>query len=631
MPAVVVETRPPKADGHALPPLLDAGLRQNPGSARYDGFTIAALAAAGIVAGNAISDVGGWLLRVELSTAGAVELLPMAPASTIAFLCVAVALGCIALGLENRKARRAAAVSVAVVLGLAVTGFVELIADTSVGVNRWILNAIGGQLLPRGSAGRMPLSTAVAFALAAVPLAVLLMGAGGRPRRLAAYASAAAVALIGLLFTIGYLYDGQPVLYGRTGLSMSLTSALSFLLAGIGLGSLVVRGPALQRRAEAEWLKQANAAKSDFLSRMSHELRTPLNAILGFGQLLEIQVEGAENRESAQQIVKAGRHLLHLIDEVLDLAKIESGRLTLSLEPVSLSQIVDEARDLVRHLAAERQIGVEVNRSELAADHVRADQQRLKQVILNLLSNAIKFNANGGTVAISFERRGDQYIRLLVRDTAGGIPDSLVPRLFTPFDRLGAEARGIEGTGLGLALSRDLVKAMGGAMGIEVDSGIGSTFWVDLPASPPPAVVEKPRRTSGPVVSAGDVSHRVVYIEDNLSNYRLVERILELRPDVTLVGAMQGSIGIDLVHELRPSMILLDVHLPDMTGAAVLDRLQMDRATRNIPVIIISADATARQRERLLASGASGYLSKPIVVEDLLATIDRHLPTSVAR
>ena len=378
-----------------------------------------------------------------------------------------------------------------------------------------------------------------------------------------------------------------------------------------------------RRRAEEE-ADHANRAKSEFLSRMSHELRTPLNAILGFGQLLEMDSPSPKQEESVGQILKGGRHLLGLIDEVLDISRIEAGRLRISLEPVPVSATLREAIALVRPIAADR--GIEV-RAEFSDDerHVLADRQRLQQVLLNLLSNAVKYNRADGAVIVSCAETPGQQLSLRVTDSGPGIAPEKLERLFTPFDRLGAEATGVEGTGLGLTLSKHLVEVMGGTLQVESRVAIGSTFAVVLP------MVTAPVETLGPPPSTPrppgadeiESSALVLYIEDNLSNLRLVERIVALRPAVRLLTAMQGRLGLDLAREHRPDLIVLDRHLPDVPGDDVLGLLRADPRTSGIPIVMLSADANGREIQRLLDAGARAYLTKPLDLHEFLGLLDK--------
>jgi len=368
-------------------------------------------------------------------------------------------------------------------------------------------------------------------------------------------------------------------------------------------------------REAKEAADRANRAKSEFLSRMSHELRTPLNAILGFGQLLERQDPRSKQRPHLHHILTAGRHLLELINEVLDISRIESDRMQLSLEPVSVAVALKEAVDLIRPLATEHSVHL-FTPPEKETDHfVLADHQRLKQVLLNLLNNGVKYTPAGGAVMVKCKLVGET-VRLAVHDTGVGIAPEMLARAFTPFDRLGAEQSGVEGTGLGLALSRRLVEAMQGKVGVESIQGQGSTFWVEL------ARTESPRETN--VASNVAVARpqrpetakprSVLYIEDNISNLTLVEQLLQEDTGIRLLTAMQGRIGLDLARQHAPDLILLDLHLPDMPGSEVLAALKANEATRHIPTIVLSADATPGQLQRLLEAGAHDYITKPIDV-----------------
>src|SRR5437870_6497786 len=366
--------------------------------------------------------------------------------------------------------------------------------------------------------------------------------------------------------------------------------------------------------AEAD---RANLAKSEFLSRMSHELRTPLNAILGFAQLLELDAASAEQQESVGQILRAGRHLLGLINEILDISRIEAGRLQLSLEPVPVQETVRQAIELVQPSAAEAHVTV---RAEAIGEalHVQADRQRLQQVLLNLLSNGVKYNRAGGTVTVACRETTARWLRIEVTDTGQGITADKLARLFTPFDRLGAEASAVEGTGL--ALSKSLVEAMGGTLKVRSEPEVGCTFSVELAVVAAPAEREPIAAVSAPAVDERQPgeAQKILYIEDNLSNLTLVESILSRRPGTTVLSAMQGRVGVDLARDHRPALILLDRHLPDIPGEEVFRQLQADSRTRDIPVIVLSADAMPSRMRQFLDGGVRAYLTKPLDVPALL-------------
>jgi PAS domain S-box-containing protein len=381
----------------------------------------------------------------------------------------------------------------------------------------------------------------------------------------------------------------------------------------------------LALRRSKEQAETANSAKSEFLSRMSHELRTPLNAILGFGQLLEMGALDNDKRADVVQILKGGQHLLGLINEVLEISRIEIGRVSLSPEAVQVGTVVQETLDLLTPMAGRRSI---VLRDEIAQDrrrHVLADQQKLKQVLLNVVSNAIKYNCQAGTVTISTEQTAGNRLRIKVRDTGPGIQADKQTKLFVPFERLGAERTDVEGTGLGLALSKRLLEMMRGSIGVENNPDRGATFWMELPLVPDPVPLVEAAIVGMPVTAKPVARQReciVLYIEDNLSNLTLIEHIIVHRPRVKLVAAMQGRLGLDLAREHRPDLILLDLHLPDVSGEDVLRGLRQQPELRNTPVIVISADATRARIERLLEMGVLGYLPKPLDIRKFLQLLD---------
>ena len=371
-------------------------------------------------------------------------------------------------------------------------------------------------------------------------------------------------------------------------------------------------------RVEAQ---RANQAKSEFLSRMSHELRTPLNVILGFAQVLQLDELSPGQSESVGHILQAGRHLLALIDDVLDISRIESGKMALSIEPVAMGDAVEDVLKLMQPLADERGVTL-THPSRGSGCHAFADRQRLKQVLLNLVTNAIKYNTRGGSLVIECDDDGAR-VHISVIDDGIGFPEDALGRLFVPFDRLGREATEVEGTGLGLSLCKGLVEAMGGTIEARANPGGGSIFTVQLNRADAPALTG---HVDGGHPAAGRASRGVVlYVEDNLANFKLIEQVLSRRPGISVIPAMQGSLGLQLARDHHPDLVLLDLHLPDMKGDEVLQRLLRDPMTASIPVVIASADATQRQVERLLRMGARAYLTKPIDVPRLLETVDELL------
>lgn len=398
-------------------------------------------------------------------------------------------------------------------------------------------------------------------------------------------------------------------------------------------GVVVIRD--IEFRKRSEWLLEtakeqaeaSNRAKSDFLSRMSHELRTPLNAILGFAQVLQMGQLGGRPRECVEQILKAGKHLLGLIDEVLDISRIEAGRMALSPEPVQVAELVNQVLDMVRPIA--EAAAIQVLEREAIDEHcyVIADRQRLQQVLLNLLSNAVKYNRECGRAEVYCQKLDSGRVRINVADTGPGISVEHQQRLFTPFERLDAERTPIQGTGLGLALSKRLVESMGGALRLESEIGHGSIFYVELP--PAEAPVERLQREApGSLACAVEAQGRrgtVLYVEDNVSNVRLMEHVFGYLPGVRLLVAMQGRMGLDLAVEHMPDLIFLDLHLPDVSGDQVLLQLRQHPSTRHIPVVMVSADATPGQIRRLLEAGATDYVTKPVDIEKLLKILGSHL------
>ena len=386
---------------------------------------------------------------------------------------------------------------------------------------------------------------------------------------------------------------------------------------------------AVSARYEAE---MANVAKSEFLSRMSHELRTPMNSILGFAQLLELGDLNPGQKKGVNYIMRSGKHLLDLINEVLDISRIEAGHLYLSLEPVLIKEVINEMFDLVGHQAKAREIQLEFIDIPNQLIYIKADKQRLKQILLNLLNNAIKYNKNGGRVFLESRvipqgGHGTVMVRISVIDTGIGILEANISKLFNPFERIGAEKSDTEGTGLGLAVVKKLTMAMGGNIGVESVPGEGSTFWIEFPIC---EAIKKGRDqilTYGELIAKdADKSGLILYIEDNASNVALVREILSSqRPKIQLVTDPLGLNTIPLALEYRPNMIFLDLNLPDIHGSEVLEMLQTNEETKDIPVVVISADAMQVQIEKLTEIGAKRYITKPLEINIFLKTIDEFI------
>lgn len=358
---------------------------------------------------------------------------------------------------------------------------------------------------------------------------------------------------------------------------------------------------------------EASRAKSEFLSRMSHELRTPLNAIMGFSQLLAMdRTLPARSQEFVQETVNASRHLLELINDVLDLAQVESGRIALNLETLALVDLAGEVLPLMQPLADLRHVAVQAG--ALQGWAVRADRMRLKQVLVNLLSNAIKYNRSGGGVMLDVAAPDEHSVRLRVSDTGLGIAPEHLPRVFEPFNRFGAGAGAIEGTGIGLSICRRLAEAMGGRIGVASRPDQGSEFWVDLPrehlgpAAPVPADAD-PAGASPP---GRPQPARVLVVEDNPVNMRLMQDMIERHGHLQLLGASSAAAGLELARAQRPDLILLDITLPDMDGYALMARLRAETGTRDIPVVAVTAKAMPSDARRVREAGFDGYLTKPI-------------------
>jgi signal transduction histidine kinase/CheY-like chemotaxis protein len=426
--------------------------------------------------------------------------------------------------------------------------------------------------------------------------------------------------------------DGSrfPAIVSITALRDDFGELIGYLLIGTD--------NSVRKRVESELIEamaaadKANRAKSDFLSNMSHELRTPLNAILGFAQLLESGTPAptAPQRRSIEQILKAGWYLLELINEILDLALIESGKLILSKEPVSLGAVLLECQTMMEPQARNRGIVMDFPRFETPC-FVHADRTRLKQVFINLLANAVKYNRPGGTVSVDCDPGLPTSIRINIRDSGAGLAPEQLAQLFQPFNRIGKDAGAEEGTGIGLVVSKRLMDLMGGAIGAGSTVGSGSVFWIELGLVAPPlveidhaaraAVAQPPQAEEVP-------PHTLLYVEDNPANLELVGQIIARRPNMRLLSAADGNLGVEYARSCRPDVILMDINLPGISGIQAMKLLRSDPATARIPIIALSANAVPRDIARGLEAGFFDYLTKPIKVDRFMAALDAALNAS---
>ncbi|WP_258194265.1 ATP-binding protein [Janthinobacterium sp. PAMC25594] len=385
-------------------------------------------------------------------------------------------------------------------------------------------------------------------------------------------------------------------------------------------------------RAQAD---KANRAKSEFLSSMSHELRTPLNAVLGFAQLMasDTPPPSASQQRSLDQILNGGWYLLRLINEILDLSMIESGRVAMSREAMALTDVLRDCRAMIMPQAQKRNITLSFPSLDQPF-YVHADLTRVKQVVINLLSNAIKYNRTGGSVLVECKPHGDR-VRLSVRDTGNGLRSEQLAQLFQPFNRLGQEAGVEEGTGIGLVVTKQLVELMGGTLGVESEIGVGTLFWIELAASSAPELLlgthaaDLDREPSGET-SCDAPCRKVLYVEDNPANLILVEQLIARRSDLGMLSAVDGHLGIALARQHQPDLILMDINLPGISGTEVMGLLRVDPLTAHIPVIALSANALPRDIRKGLDAGFLRYLTKPINVPEFMEALDTALSLAAA-
>ena len=428
--------------------------------------------------------------------------------------------------------------------------------------------------------------------------------------------------------------DGSrfPAIVSITALRDDSGDIIGYLL--ISTDNSVRKRVELALNAAMAAAEKANLAKSDFLSSMSHELRTPLNAILGFTQLMETgtPLPTPTQQRSIDQILRAGWYLLELINEILDLALIESGKATLSREPVSLVNVMLECRAMIGAQAQNRGIRLSFPRFEIPY-FVEADRTRVKQVFINLLFNAIKYNRPGGTVAVEYALIPPDSIRISIRDTGAGLAPEQLAQLFQPFNRLGKEAGTEEGTGIGLVVTKRLVEMMGGTIGAESAVDVGSVFWVELSLTTAPHLANRETECAAlvePLVPGGAPLRTLLYVEDNPSNLELVEQLVERRPELRLLSAADGNIGIEFARAYHPEVILMDINLPGISGIEAMKILRADPTTAHIPIIALSANAVPRDIQKALEAGFFNYLTKPIKVKEFMDALDGALESAKA-
>jgi len=426
--------------------------------------------------------------------------------------------------------------------------------------------------------------------------------------------------------------DGSrfPAIVSVTALRDDYGDIIGYLLIG--------SDNSVRKRVESELneamaaAEKANLAKTDFLSSMSHELRTPLNAILGFAQLMETGAPTPTpgQKRNLDQILKAGWYLLELINEILDIALIESGTVILSREPVSLVEVMLECRAMIEPQAHKRGISMTFPKFDIPY-FVQADRTRVKQVLINILFNAIKYNKPNGEVAVEYTLAPPNSIRICIRDTGAGLAPEQLALLFQPFNRLGKETSVEEGTGIGLVVTKRLVELMGGTIGAESVVGAGSMFWIELNLTTAPRFAVREAESAAlvqPQMPDGTPLRTLLYVEDNPANLELVEQLIARRPDLRMLSAADGNLGIEFARAYQPDVILMDINLPGLSGIEALKILRADPATAHIPIIALSANAIPRDIEKGLEAGFFNYLTKPIKVNHFMDTLDSALKSS---
>ena len=422
--------------------------------------------------------------------------------------------------------------------------------------------------------------------------------------------------------------DGSrfPAIVSITALRDDYDSIIGYLL--IGTDNSVRKQVELDLQKAMSEAEKANLAKSDFLSSMSHELRTPLSAILGFAQLIESGTPAPtpSQKRSVEQILQGGWYLLELINEILDLALVESGKLSLSTEPLSLGEVLHECEAMIEPQAGKRNITVNFPRLQ-TPQFIKADRTRIKQILINLLSNAIKYNKPSGSVVVSYAFPTPGVIRICVQDTGNGLSAGKISQLFQPFNRLGQESHAEQGTGIGLVMTKRLIELMGGTIGVESTVGQGSMFWIQMPLTDErqPSAAHIPPVDAALLPEAADDVSTVLYVEDNPANLLLVSDLIARRPDLRLLSARDGTLGVEMARTFLPDMILMDINLPGISGIKALKILRDDPLTAHIPVVALSANAMHHDIQKGLEAGFFRYLTKPIQISIFMDMLDRTL------